>query len=99
MPAKPQAHKPRGYRLPARAPDQRASAARRGYDQRWQRVRLYHLLTHPLCEDCNERGRLTLATQVHHVVKLSERPDLRFDHDNLLSLCSRCHSRRTRRGE
>ncbi len=97
MPARATPHRAPGHR--PRAPDRRPSAARRGYDHHWQRVRLVHLALHPLCVDCREQGRLTPAAQVHHVAKVSDRPDLLCDPDNLMSLCERCHSRRTARGE
>ncbi|MDL2317673.1 HNH endonuclease [Eubacteriales bacterium OttesenSCG-928-A19] len=34
------------------------------------------------------------ATLVHHVVPVTERPDIALDIDNLRSLCDPCHNRR-----
>ena len=66
--------------------DRRQSAARRGYDRRWAAVRAIKLRTGPLCERCGK-----VATVVHHVVPVEDRPDLRLDLANLESLCRSCH--------
>jgi 5-methylcytosine-specific restriction endonuclease McrA len=51
----------------------------------------------PLCEDPfavhSRRNMTETATQVHHVVGLSVDPSLAFDLTNLMSVCTRCHSR------
>ncbi|MCP4876121.1 MAG: HNH endonuclease [Gammaproteobacteria bacterium] len=52
-----------------------------------------------MCSDCEQQGKPTLASEVHHVIKRRHRPDLTFARGNLLSLCKPCHSKRTRRGE
>ena len=65
------------------------------YDATWVRFRIAYLSSHPYCRDCEERGILNIATEVHHVLPLLQRPDLRLDEANMLSLCKRCHSRRT----
>ena len=49
----------------------------------------------PLCEDCKARGRLVVATEVHHKVEVRIDADASLDIDNLESLCSPCHSRIT----
>ena len=36
---------------------------------------------------------------VHHIIKLADRPELRDDATNLMSLCHSCHSKRTAAGE
>ena len=67
------------------------------YDRRWQKVRAAYLSRYPLCADCEKAGRLTPATDVHHIVKPG---DGGTDHDdNLMGLCRPCHSARTARGE
>ena len=73
--------------------DGRPSAAARGYDRRWRKVRTMQLGNEPMCADCPG-----LATEVHHVVPLSQGGS-RLDLANLMSLCKSCHSRRTGRGE
>lgn len=76
---------------------QRGTAAQRGYDARWQRVRAMFLQVHPLCEDCASQGRVTPATDVHHMV--AKRDGGEDIEDNLLALCHACHSKRTAAGE
>jgi 5-methylcytosine-specific restriction protein A len=88
-------------RCPAhvRREENRANAHQRGYDRNWARVRKHKLSIDPLCEDCLDEGTTTAASQVHHVLKVCDRPDLRLDLENLRALCASCHSRRTARGE
>jgi len=64
---------------------------------RWRKVRAVKLARHPLCEDCDEHGRVEVAVQVHHLEGLATRPDLAFDMENLRSLCTTCHARREAR--
>jgi len=75
----------------------RASRSQRGYDRTWQKVRRMQLNAQQLCEDCREQGRLTIATEVHHIVALRNGGDNSFE--NLRSLCKACHSKRTNAGE
>ena len=95
MPHSPPSHRPRG---PEQRRDLRPGSAARGYDFNWQKLRQAHLYEHPLCADCEAEGRCTPAVHVHHVRPIRERPDLRLDGQNLLSLCAQCHNRRTARG-
>jgi 5-methylcytosine-specific restriction protein A len=62
-------------------------------------LRLSHLKSNPLCVDCREAGRLTAASEVHHILKVRDRPDMRLDPGNVMGLCQSCHSARTGRGE
>ena len=68
--------------------DKRQSAAKRGYDRRWQKVRKIKLITDPLCEHCG-----AVATEVDHITPLKRGGDNSMD--NLQSLCKPCHSRKT----
>ena len=71
----------------------RGSPASRGYDADWRRVRLEALRRdHYLCQDCLERGDLTAATEVHHLIPIELAPHLRLVLSNLRSLCKPCHS-------
>ncbi|MGB9780631.1 HNH endonuclease signature motif containing protein [Caldanaerobacter sp.] len=79
--------------------DNRPSARRRGYDETWEKLRKMYLAEHPLCEDCLENGIYTPATEVHHIKKVKDNPELRLDINNLRALCKACHNRRTARGE
>jgi 5-methylcytosine-specific restriction protein A len=46
----------------------------------------------PLCLDCLAAGRVTPATDVHHVKPLRTHPHLRLDPSNLRALCAPCHN-------
>jgi 5-methylcytosine-specific restriction endonuclease McrA len=98
MPSKPPMHRPPGYRSreeQLRQLDaQRGSAASRGYDQAWRKLRARFLQVHPLCcvEACGEK-----ATIVDHISSIRDRPDLRLEWSNLRPMCNRCHSARTSR--
>lgn len=104
MPRRPPAHtrprlpQARPGALPARAHDQdagRASAASRGYDAAWRRLRKRQLQLEPVCRSCKRDGLLTPATEVDHVVPIADAPDRRLDASNLQSLCHSCHSTKT----
>ncbi len=69
----------------------RGSSTARGYDHQWQKVRKHKLVRDPLCEECRRRGVITPAEEVHHVIPIREREDLRLSLGNLESLCRRCH--------
>jgi 5-methylcytosine-specific restriction protein A len=78
----------------------RQSSAKRGYDREWQKTRAAYLAQFPLCQDCEEQGRLTPAEEVHHLVKPKGPGDPMFhDPANLRSLCVSCHSKRTVQGQ
>ena len=77
----------------------RGHAAARGYDYQWQKFRKQYLTYHPLCLDCQAIGIVAGATDVHHVRKLRDQPDAKYDDENLMPLCSLHHDQRTARGE
>lgn len=60
----------------------------------WKRARADYLTNHPFCEQCQELGLSTLASQVHHKTARSKGGAL-LDDDNLMALCASCHSRLT----
>lgn len=57
----------------------------------WYRLRRMVLTEQPLCPECQARGVLEVATQVHHI------NDNAMDNsrENLVGLCAPCHSRHT----
>jgi 5-methylcytosine-specific restriction protein A len=63
---------------------------------RWKKLRAMILRAHPLCADCTEARRVTLATQVHHLVERKADPARELDPTNLAPLCAKCHGRRRR---
>lgn len=78
----------------AASDEQRGTAAQRGYDGRWQRVRLMYLRAHPLCAECGRRGQVTVADMVDHVRPIADGGAV-LDEANLQSLCHACHARKT----
>lgn len=104
MPARPAAHtRPRPASRRTGAPAARVhdhdsgreSAAARGYDADWRRLRKRQLQLEPLCRRCKADGLLTPATEVDHVVPIADAPGRRLDASNLQSLCHPCHSLKT----
>jgi len=63
----------------------------------WQHLRTLKRVMNPLCQDCEEAGRITPVESVDHVVPITVRPDLRLVLENLRSLCTACHDAKTRR--
>ena len=59
---------------------------------RWQRLRAQYLAKHVLCERCLAKGKTTLATEVHHIIKCHDNPQLQMDTNNLEALCQPCHA-------
>lgn len=45
-----------------------------------------------LCRECKRYGKTTQATTVHHILPLEQRPDLKLNSINLISLCNECHN-------
>ena len=71
-----------------RQPDDRPSAAARGYDRNWRRIRAAYLKKHPCCVECGEP-----ATEVDHRTSLADGGT--HEWRNLQSLCKRHHSQKT----
>lgn len=67
------------------------------YSSRWRKLRLSHLLDHPLCELCQKEGKIVPAIDVHHIISFMSTNDplkrlfLAYNPDNLMSLCKKCH--------
>lgn len=65
----------------------------------YRRLRDKYIGAHPLCEDCLAEGKVTQATEVHHVRRILGAGDLSgmkarlMDCGNLRSLCYDCHRR------
>lgn len=68
-----------------------SKTAERGYDNRWTELSKRKRASDPLCERCLDNGKVTAASEVHHIRKIADRPDLRLDWDNLMSVCHECH--------
>ncbi len=75
----------------------RPSAAKRGYDRRWQRTRSLKLAQHPFCEDCETIGIVRAAEEVDHIDGKGPLGERGHDLTNLRALCKSCHSKKTAR--
>ena len=68
-------------------------------DELWERISRAWLADHPLCAACEQQGRMTPAQIVDHILPRRYYPELKYDKDNLQSLCQRrpfsCHQRKT----
>lgn len=62
------------------------------YGCNWKRVRDAYIKSHPLCEDCLEKGYTVPATEVHHVIPVKQGGS--NDWSNLAALCQSCHQKR-----
>lgn len=69
----------------------RPPSNKRGYNWNWRKLRKMKLTADPLCEYCQEKGKVNAATEVDHIdgnVK-------NLNWDNLASSCKSCHSKKT----
>lgn len=69
----------------------RGTAAERGYDGRWRKIRADYLKRHPFCQD--PEGCIEKATDVHHIDGAGPFGD--NSDTNLEGLCHAHHSKRT----
>lgn len=97
MPDRPPQYRPHPKR-PAPSEAARGTAHQRGYGSRWQRFRLSFLAAHPLCAECERKGRTTEATVVDHVTPHRGDAELFWREGNHQALCARCHNAKTRSG-
>jgi len=74
---------------PSSRDEHRGTAAQRGYDANWTRFRSWFLMRHPMCE--SDRGCRRFASEVHHIIKISEQPALRLVEGNCQALCGLHH--------
>jgi 5-methylcytosine-specific restriction endonuclease McrA len=70
----------------------RGGSRARGYDSRWERVRLQHLMDEPLCRHCGVADLVVAADMVDHIIPVAVAPERRLDDSNLQSLCNTCHA-------
>jgi 5-methylcytosine-specific restriction protein A len=94
MPRRPRFHRPFSAGLDTRQKTSKAERDKFYTGAAWRRCRSAFLACNPLCVDCLERGLLTSATIPHHARERLDRPDLALDMENLVALCSPCHTAR-----
>lgn len=77
-------------------PNDRPSAAVRGYGRKWRMARLQFLAQpqHQICVIC----RSALATVVDHITPHRGDPKLFWRRSNWQGLCETCHNRKTAQG-
>lgn len=82
--------------LRARTDAARPSAADRGYDRDWFKLRAAFLKAHPICcrQGCGE-----FATDADHYLDVRTHPELRLVWQNLRPYCHAHHSARTARDQ
>jgi hypothetical protein len=98
MPIKPPSYRPPG-RTWSNEKERKAAFDRtrpsrhaRGYDQAWLEFRAAYLRDHPIC---SWPGCTAFATEVHHIQRVRDRPDLRLVRSNVLGFCKPHHSSET----
>lgn len=70
------------------------------HTERWLLLRRVVLSAYPLCQDCQDRGLITPATEVHHLspveeaINYADKVQRMYDRSNLRALCHDCHTRR-----
>jgi 5-methylcytosine-specific restriction enzyme A len=100
-------HAPR-YTEETRAREQtRGSAAKRGYNRKWQEYRAWFIRqatcsvcgrNHALCEgECKKRGQVKPAYAVDHIVPHRGDSELFWTHNNHQSLCQAEHNAKSNR--
>ena len=70
----------------ATAEAKRGTAAQRGYDHQWRKVRQRFLARNPICGGCGAPSH-----HAHHIVPLKQ-GGARLDPSNLQALCHGCHN-------
>lgn len=94
--------KPRCDECEAKRPRRRTAKPTTKHDvftsnRRWRALRLRVLAATPLCVRCQESGKVTAASEVHHIQPRRSHPELAYVVSNLEALCKPCHSRETMR--
>jgi 5-methylcytosine-specific restriction protein A len=83
---------PEAIRAAYRRRPERASNNAFYASARWRNLRTSVLRDSPLCRQCRDEGRVTLASHVHHVKPRDTHPELAFARTNLEPLCQPCHN-------
>ena len=69
----------------------RPSAAKRGYDRHWRKLRIFIINREPICRICREQ----LTQEIDHIIRKADGGT--DDLENLQGLCRECHSNKTAR--
>lgn len=87
-------HKSRGWKQKTKG-GKVLTASERGYGWQWQKLRDAVLAAEPLCRQCQEEGRTTLAQEVDHIIPKSQGGT--DDWENLAPICKQCHRKKSAR--
>lgn len=67
--------------------------------KQWKNLRSLYLYEHPLCEICEQNGKVTPTEDIHHKkspfergISEEEKQYRLLDWNNLMALCKECHS-------
>jgi 5-methylcytosine-specific restriction enzyme A len=80
-------------------PEQKRNSNAMGYNYKWQQFRKAFLFKNPLCNECRKTGKVTIATEVDHIIPHRGDTKLFWKTGNHQSLCKPHHSAKTARGE
>lgn len=70
------------------------TASREGFynTKQWKDLRNYKIKLNPFCERCLDKYNIvTVADLVNHIKPVEKFPELKYDIENLESLCDPCH--------
>lgn len=63
----------------------------------WRKLRDTYMKSHPICEECLKTGKVTAATDIHHIKSPFRNGEVNYglllDDKNLMSLCAECHGK------
>jgi 5-methylcytosine-specific restriction enzyme A len=90
-PGRCQQHRSEAYR---QQDERRGSRQSRGYDRAHEKLRAAVLASEPLCRICSREGRITLATDLDHIVPIRVAPGRRLDIENVQPTCGPCNQRK-----
>ena len=61
----------------------------------WRKMRDTYLKSHPICEECLKKGKITPAEDIHHKRSPFAKGEINWplllDYDNLMAVCKECH--------
>lgn len=75
--------------------NERGSASKRGYDNKWRKARSKFLKVNPFCVNCKSEGKIVTATVVDHIIPHRGDKLLFWDESNWQALCKKCHDSKT----
>lgn len=82
-------------RPPRKETDMRKLRQQAYQNTTWRKLRDTFMKEHPICERCLAKGKITPATDVHHIKSAFRNGEVNYslllDDKNLMSLCKECH--------